>query len=107
MNSPLEQYLVNRGTEIKKRGDLLEITKHDDLLADVAGTWKSSRVAIKAVIQARCDVLTKKLIYDDHPYEVLVTRELIAELNGVLEDFEILHTEFEKRQKNKPEEKAK
>lgn len=95
------KYLNERGIEIVKRGEPKEIVDDDDILSSVAGAWIGHKEAIRAVIQSRCDKLREKLIFTDEPYETVVTRQSLAELAGLLEDFELLHAEFENREKQK------
>lgn len=104
MKNELEQYLNKRGIEITKRRKPLEITENEEMLVDVAGVWTASKEAIRLVVQARCDILRNKLIFTDEPYEIMITRQALVELAGILEDFENIHTEFTKRdtEKNTP-----
>ncbi len=101
MQDRLMEYLNARGIEIIKRKKPLEITETEELLVDVAGAWTTSQDAIVTVIQARCDVLREKLIATDMPFETPVTRQCLLELAGILEDFENIHAEFQKREQSK------
>lgn len=101
MNDKLMEYLNARSIEIINRKKPLEITEDEALLVDVAGAWTANKEAIRAVIQARCDKLREKLIFSDQPFEIPVTRQALMELGGILEDFENIHTEFSKREKDK------
>lgn len=97
------QYLNARGIEIIDRNEPLKIVDNAEMLADVAGLWKSHKGTITAVIQARCDKLREKLIFSDQPFEIPVTRQALVELAGILEDFENIQAEFENRDKGKEE----
>jgi len=102
-SSELERYLYNRGIEITGRQKPLEISEDAELLNAVAGAWTSDKEAIQAVVRARIDVLREKLICTALPQEVVVLRNAMVELAGILEDFENIHAEFSEREKNKPE----
>lgn len=102
-SSELEKYLYNRGIEISGRQKPLEISEDADLLTRVAGAWTSDKEAIQAVVRARIDVLREKIICTALPQEVVVIRDSMIELAGILEDFEKIHAEFTEREKNKPE----
>ncbi len=97
MQNDLIKYLNARGIEIRSRQKTSDITDDDQIISDIAGAWKSYKEAITAVVQARCDVLTNKLIYSDMPYEVPVTRQALTELAGILEDFERISQEIANR----------
>lgn len=99
----LEKYLYRRGFDLVERQKLVEITEDNEQLASVAGTWKSSKDDIKLVVRARLDVLRRHLLFSSLPQETPVIRQCMAEVAGILEDFEILHGEFEQRKKQKPE----
>ena len=105
MEDNLATYLNNRGVIILERKNPLEITENEQLLAEVAGAWESNQQAIRAVVQARCDVLREKILISDIPYEVPVSRQALIELAGILQDFENMHTEYSKRKED--EEKGK
>lgn len=95
------KYLNARGIEIINREVPLEITNDEELVADIAGVWKTSNEGIRAVIQARCDILTNKLVFDCLPYEVPIIRQTLIELGGILEDFEKISQEFNSREEIK------
>lgn len=101
MQNKLLEYLNARGLEIIKRDKPLEITETEEMLTDVAGVWISGKEAIRLVIQARCDKLREKLICTDMPFETPITRQVLVELGGILEDFENIHAEFINRDKAK------
>ncbi len=92
------KYLNARGIEIINRQKPLEITNDEELLSDVAGIWKTTREAVTAVIQARCDIIVNQLIYKALPYETVVLRQALIELGGILEDFENIFQEFNNRE---------
>lgn len=95
------KYLNARGIEIINRQKPLEITDSEDLLSDVAGVWKTSREAVTAVIQARCDIITNKLVFNSLPYDTVILRQSLLELTGILEDFENMSHEFNNREKSR------
>ncbi len=97
MQNKLLEYLNTRGIERVDRDNPLEITKDEQMLTDVAGVWKASKDEITKVIQARCDKLEIKLIETDMPFETPVTRQVLVELGGILEDFENISAESERR----------
>ncbi len=101
MLNDLQTYLANRGIEIGNRAKPMEITESEEDLARVAGSWTSNADEIRLVVQARCDKLREKLILTDMPFETPVTRQCLAELGGLLEDFENINAEHLTREKNK------
>jgi hypothetical protein len=78
-----------------------DITLDDDLLSQVGGVWENNNKALKAVIAGRIKPLIFELLFRDEPQEVMVTRQSIMNLIGVLNDFEKLHGEAIKRGENK------
>lgn len=96
MTQSLEQYLLNRGLEIRLRDKPLEIINDKKLLTEVAGAWSANKKAIKAVIQARVDVIGLDLALRTVPHETIVKREALAELAGILEDFENISEKYGK-----------
>lgn len=95
----LTVHLMN-GTEPQ---GVAELTLNEEVLKQVATAWETYRPAIIAVISARIKQLTIQLTLRDIPQEVLVTRQSIMELIGVLSDFEKLHRESIARSQNKPQ----
>lgn len=78
-----------------------EITLDSDLLAKVSDAWERDGASIRAVISARIKKLLIAAALHDIPQEVVVTRQSIVELLGVLADFEALHKEQSTRNANK------
>lgn len=101
MEGDMMKYLNARGIEVINRQKPLEITNSEELLAEVAGIWRTSKEALKAVIQARCDIITNKLIFESLPYETVILRQALLELSGILEDFENIFQEFNNREKSR------
>lgn len=70
-----------------------EITLQDETMANIATAWETYKQAITAVISARIKPLIIQVALKDIPQEVMVTRQSILELIGVLHDFERFHSE--------------
>jgi hypothetical protein len=69
------------------------ITYDEETLGNVAGAWETYRTAITTVVATRLKTLIIQVALRDIPQEVLVTRQAILELIGVLRDFERLYSE--------------
>lgn len=91
--------MVMAGVTSAKAGE--EITLDDDLLSQVGGVWENNNKALKAVIAGRIKPLIFELLFRDEPQEVMVTRQSIMNLIGILNDFEKLHGEAILRGENK------
>ena len=81
-----------------------EINLNQEVLAKVAKAWENDKEGITAVIAARIKPLIIQAALSDIPQEVMVTRQAILELIGLLKDFSNLHQENVRRsQKTRPE----
>ncbi len=93
-DNKLEQYLLNRGVDIMDRAKPLEIINDKELLTRVAGAWSANKDEIRLVVRARCEKLRHQLIFTALPQETVVLRQALAEVAGILDDFENISDKY-------------
>lgn len=93
--STLSEYLKQRGLNLdpKPLGEALNLISEEDLtkICDL------SEEALILLIQPRLDVIGKELLHDAIPEEVVVLRQAIVEIGGLIDDKRAYAKEMERR----------
>jgi hypothetical protein len=104
MDDILERLLINRklydpAALFNDRKD--EILENDDLLANIAGLAENSLPALTAVIKSRVAELSRQIVFEIHPAELMVYRQALVELDEVLNSVSKYAEEWKKREEAK------
>jgi hypothetical protein len=97
----LSAYMMKRGLNEPESQPMKEkILENEELVASIAGTWRTNKDAITAVVLARIMQNKQELVERAIPEEVLILRQIFMELEAVLKDFEDYALEQERREKS-------
>lgn len=92
-----EKYLITRGI-VKPNEDMNEaLLANDEFLAEIAGMFEGHPRALLAIIQARVHKITKELVQEATPYEVIILRQAMVEVAALYDDFERYAQEYRRR----------
>lgn len=100
----LAQHLYTRA-RTEPNLDLNEAILADmDKLGSIAGAWRDKKDPISLVIGSKMAQIEAYMVKDMIPMETTVMRQVLAELDGLLELFAKYEAEYTRREKPQPSE---